>query len=87
MLVWWVWMVAGVVLGIIEVVLPGYVFLGFSAGAIVTGALLWLGLEAGLPLVLLIFGLISLAVWLVLRRVFGSGAGQVKVWERDINDN
>ncbi len=29
----------------------------------------------------------DLAVWLVLRRVFGSGAGQVKVWERDINDN
>ncbi|MEH6774605.1 MAG: hypothetical protein V7668_11820 [Cereibacter changlensis] len=87
MLVWWVWMVAGVALGIIEVVLPGYVFLGFSAGAIVTGGLLWLGLEAGLPLVLLIFGLISVAVWLVLRRVFGSGAGQVKLWERDINDN
>ena len=40
-----------------------------------------------LPLMLLIFALASLAAWLLLRRVFGIRAGQVKVWDRDINED
>ena len=29
----------------------------------------------------------ALVAWLVLRRTMGVRAGQVKVWDRDINDN
>ena len=66
---------------------PGYVFLGFAIGAIVVGALLWLGvLGAGWPLLALVFAVVSLIAWWGLRRVFGLRTGQVKIWERDIND-
>ena len=68
--------------------MPGFIFLGFAIGAVVTGALIWLGLlGATLPTLLLVFALASLMAWFGLRRAFGSQQGQVKIWERDINDN
>ncbi|WP_145104897.1 NfeD family protein [Cereibacter sediminicola] len=85
--VWWAWVVAGLLIGIVEILIPGFVFLGFAAGAVVTGGLIWLGLEAGLPLLLVIFALVSLGVWLAMRRIFGLPQASVKVWDRDINDN
>jgi membrane protein implicated in regulation of membrane protease activity len=85
--VWWVWIVAGFALGVLEVLAPGYIFLGFAIGAVVIGAGLGLGLLGGsLPLLLLVFALASVAAWLVLRRTMGLREGQVKLWDRDIND-
>ncbi len=85
--VWWIWVVAGLLLGIVEILVPGFVFLGFAVGAVAIGLLIWIGLEAGLPLLLVLFALMSLAVWLALRRMFGLPSGSVKIWDRDINDN
>ncbi|EGJ22905.1 hypothetical protein RSWS8N_12485 [Cereibacter sphaeroides WS8N] len=85
--VWWIWVVAGLLLGIVEILVPGFVFLGFAVGAVATGLLIWIGLEAGLPLLLVLFALMSLAVWLALRRMFGLPSGSVKIWDHDINDN
>lgn len=83
----WIWVVAGIALAVLEVLAPGYVFLGFAVGAIVVGALLWIGiLGAGWPALALVFAVVSLAAWWVLRRAFGVRAGQVKIWDRDIND-
>lgn len=85
---WWVWMAGGVVLGIAEIFLPGFVFLGFAAGAVVTGLLIWLGLIGpALPWDLLVFAIGSLIAWFVLRRVAGVRQGQSKLWDRDINEN
>lgn len=85
---WWVWMVAGAVLAILEVVLPGFILLGFAVGAALTGALLWFGVLGGsLGLLLLVFGIAALVAWLALRRLVGVRRGQVRVWNRDINDN
>lgn len=90
---WWLWMVAGLVLAILEVLAPGWIFLGFAIGAGVTGALLWIGgplgalISGSLPAVLLIFALLSLAGWLALRSIFGLRGGSVKTFEDDINDN
>ncbi len=90
---WWVWAVAGLVLGILEVLAPGYIFLGFAAGAAVVGLLLLVGgpfaawAVGSLPLLLLLFALASLAAWLLFRWLFGIRAGQVKVWDRDINED
>ena len=85
---WWVWMVAGAVLAILEVLIPGFILLGFAIGAGITGALLWLGILGGsLAVLLLLFGLSSLIAWLALRPLVGVRHGQVKIWERDINDN
>lgn len=85
---WWVWIAAGVVLGILEVVVSGYVLLGFALGAIVTGVLLWLGvLGASLSSLLLVFAVASLAAWLGLRSLFGLPKDNVKVIHHDINEN
>ena len=86
--VWWIWIVAGFVLGMLEIVMPGYIFLGFAIGAVITGVLVGLGVAYANPALLaLIFAVCSLVAWLVLRRTMGVREGQVKVWDRDINDN
>jgi membrane protein implicated in regulation of membrane protease activity len=85
--VWWVWIAGGFALGVAEVLLPGFIFLGFAAGAVLTGVLLGIGLSVSLPLTLLIFALLSLASWIALRATVGVKTGQVKVWHDDINDN
>ncbi len=87
MTVWWVWVVAGFALGVLEVLAPGYIFLGFAIGALVTGAGLGLGLLGNsLAVLILVFAIASLVAWLVLRRTMGVREGQVKLWDRDIND-
>ena len=85
--IWWVWVVAGFALGVLEVLIPGFIFLGFAIGAIFTGALVGIGLlGTSLPPLFLIFALVSLAAWFVLRATMGVRVGQVKVWDKDIND-
>ena len=86
---WWIWMVAGLVLGILEVLAPTFIFLGFAIGAVLTGALVWLGwgwMAGSLPNHMLVFALLSLVAWLVLRALFKLPKGQVKLWTNDIND-
>ena len=85
--VWWAWVVFGLALGILEILVPGYIFLGFAIGAVVTGVIAATGLITALPALLFIFAVASVIAWLVLRRVMGVQAGQVKIWKHDINDN
>lgn len=85
---WWVWVAGGFAIGVLEVLAPGYVFLGFAIGAVLTGVLIGLGVLGGsLPALLTVFGLVSLASWVALRRLFGLRIGQVKIWDHDINDD
>lgn len=89
---WWIWVAGGLVLGIFEVLVPAFVFLGFAIGAVVTGLLVWVRLPpAGwmgdnLFRHLLVFGVLSLIAWIVLRAIFGVRKGQVRIVHRDIND-
>lgn len=83
---WWAWVILGFALGVLEVLVPGFIFLGFAIGAVVTGLLVGLGIPAGLPALILIFAVVSVVAWLGLRRIVGVREGQVKVWDRDIND-
>lgn len=86
--VWWAWIAAGFAIGALEVVLPGYIFLGFAIGAVLTGILLGFGVLAGASLstLLMVFALASLIAWAGLRYGLGRHPGQVKIWHRDIND-
>jgi inner membrane protein len=85
--VWWVWMVAGFALGVLEVLIPGFIFLGFAIGAVITGALVGLGLApSSFAALILIFAVASIAAWLVLRQTLGVRKGQVKIWDKDVND-
>ena len=83
---WWAWVVLGFALGVLEILSPGYIFLGFAIGAVITGILVGLGLPVGLPFLILIFAVVSVVAWLGLRRTVGVRDGQVKIWDRDIND-
>ena len=91
-MLWWHWISAALVLGILEVLAPGHIFLGFAAGAAVVGLLLLLGgplaawLASSFAVTVLVFAAFSLLFWIVLQRVLGARRGQVKVWDRDIND-
>lgn len=85
--IWWVWVVAGVALGLLEIVVPGFVFLGFAVGAGVTGLLVLAGVAPGnVALLALVFAVLSLVAWILLRRAVGVTRGQVKIWHKDIND-
>lgn len=85
---WWAWMCVAVVFAILEVVIPAWVFLGFAIGAAAVGGLLAVKLISfGLAGSILAFAVLSLLGYLVLRAVFGLKHGQVKIWDRDINDN
>ena len=85
---WWVWVLAGLGLAILEVLIPGYVFAGFAVAAVLTGGLVWLGIMgSSLPAMLVVFALVSLGAWAGLRFAFGRNLGEAKRWDRDINDN
>jgi inner membrane protein len=90
---WWLWMSAGLVLAIVEVFAPGFFFLGFAAGAALTGLVLLAGgpfaswLAGSTAYLFVFFAIVSLLSWLALRRVVGVRRGQLKLWSRDINED
>ena len=90
---YWVWFAAAIILGILEILAPGYILLGFALAALMMGFVFLMDLGIGsylagsLPITLVVFALLALLVWIILRKVFGARGGQVKVWETDINDN
>lgn len=87
MTTWWVWLAAALVLAILEVLAPGFVFLGFAIGAAVMGLMLLGPAQLlSIPMILLVFAALSLIAWLILRRVFALPTGQVKTFNHDIND-
>jgi membrane protein implicated in regulation of membrane protease activity len=89
MMLWemsWVWFSAALVLASAEVLVPGYVFLGFALGAFAVGLVLAVITVGGLAITLVIFAVFSLVAYLAMRRMFGLKTGSVKIWDRDIND-
>lgn len=84
---WWVWMSGAVLLATLEVLAPGYIFLGFAIGAFALGLLILINIPlGGLATLLLVFALLSLGAYLAMRRLFRLKTGSVKIWDRDIND-
>ena len=92
-MLWWAWVAGALVLAILEVLVPGFILLGFAIGAAVVGILLGVGgpfadwMSSSLPGTLVIFAVLSVLAWFVLRRVVGIRKAQVKIWDRDINED
>lgn len=84
---WWAWLAAALVLGILEMVIPGFVLLGFAIGAAAVGILLAMGVNTTLPWLLVIFAGVSLVSWGFLRTAIGVRHGQKKIIDRDINED
>lgn len=83
---WWVWLVVAVLFGALEVMLPTFVFLGFSAGAVAT-AVVTAFADPGPGWTLMLFALVSAGAYVLLRVVLGSAAGTARIVTRDINDH
>jgi len=80
-------MSAALLLATAEVIIPGWIFLGFAIGALVLGVLLLLGVSGlSLPVTLVIFAVLSLIAYIGLRWIFGLKTGQVRTFDTDIND-
>lgn len=85
---WWFWVAGGLVLAVLEILVPGYIFVGSAIGAVLTGGLVGIGLlGASFPPLLAVWTILSLMAWVVLRRLLGRRAGKVKVITHDINEN
>jgi len=85
--IWWVWVAAGLVLAILELFAPGFIFVGFAVGAVAVGLLVALGVALTLPWALVIFAVISLIAWIGFRMALGTREGQTKTFDRDINED
>lgn len=84
----WLWIIAALVLAALELALPGWFFLGAAIATGLVGLAVLLGFwVGGLPMALVVTAILTGVIWLVLRRVFGTSRGEVKIWDRDINDN
>jgi membrane protein implicated in regulation of membrane protease activity len=85
---WWVWLVFAAMLGVAEMLLPGFILLGFAIGALAMAALVATGLfGTSFAATVLVFALASVVAWWWLNRVFPRDRGNVRIWDRDINDN
>lgn len=85
--IWWVWLSAALVLALIEVLLPAFVFLGFAIGAAVMAILvLFLPVTLSAPVALAIFAGLSLIAWIALRLIFRNQRSGARFFQHDIND-
>jgi membrane protein implicated in regulation of membrane protease activity len=84
---WWVWVAAALALGVAEVLLPGFIFLGFALAALIMAGIVVLLPGLSGPALLAVFGGLSLACWIGLRLVFKKQSSGARVVTRDINDN
>ncbi|MBL8562378.1 MAG: hypothetical protein JNN06_08865, partial [Gemmobacter sp.] len=75
---WWIWVLGGLAIGALELLAPGYIFLGFAVGAMAAAATGWLGLLTGFPAQLALAAAVSLAVWAAMRAAFPLQRGEVK---------
>ena len=88
--IWWVWIIGALALAFLEVLAPAHIFLGFAAGAAGVGFALALGipgLAGSVPAISLLFAVLSLIAWLLLRPLMGVRKGQVKHFETDVNED
>ncbi|TKW66825.1 MAG: hypothetical protein DI616_10085 [Paracoccus denitrificans] len=84
----WTWIIIGLVLAVVELLAPGYVFLGIAIACVLAGLVLLSGaVLPSLPILLLAVAILSGVVWLILRRLMGVRKGQTRIWDRDINDD
>lgn len=92
---WWAWMAAGLALAVLEMLVPGFILLGFAIGAGLVGLGLLSGILGGvvaltggyaLAILAVIFAVLSLGAWFALRAAFGPPASGARNFDGDVND-
>jgi len=76
---WWAWIVGGFGLAIVELLVPSFIFLGFSIAAFLIGLLVALGLlGTNFALMVALYAVFALVAWLGLRQFLASVTAQSK---------
>lgn len=83
---WWVWVSVALILGLVEILAPGNIFLGFALGALAMVPVVLIMPGAGVSLLLALFAGLSLLGWIILRIVFKRQSSGARIVERDINE-
>jgi len=90
---WWAWGLVAALFGILELLAPGYIFLGFAIGASAMAAAFLVGdpvagwLPEGLPALTVVFAILSIVAWVAMRYAMGVRKGQTRIVHHDINDD
>ena len=85
--IWWVWVALALALALVEVMAPGFIFLGFALGALAISAFVALGYASSVPVLLVLFAGVSLLAWIALRLVFRKQSSGARIITRDVNDD
>jgi membrane protein implicated in regulation of membrane protease activity len=83
---WWVWLAVALALGLAEVMLPGFIFLGFALGALLMALVVAIFTTLSPPALLAVFAGLSLLAWIGLRLAFKRQSSGARIVTRDIND-
>lgn len=84
---WWVWICIALALGVVELLAPGFIFLGFGLGALAMAGVVLVVPGFNVPALLALFAVLSLMGWIILRLVFRRQSSGARVVTKDINDN
>lgn len=83
--IWWAWLALAGGLLIIELMAPGFIFLGIALGAAITAPVVWVA-QPSLTATMMVFAVASVLAWVVLRRLFQPAPKSVQTFDTDIND-
>ena len=83
---WWAWLTAALVLALIEILAPGFIFLGFALGALAMTAIVLFASGFSVSVALALFAGLSLLGWIALRLIFRNHRSAARFIEHDIND-
>ena len=83
---WWVWLTAALLMGLAEVLLPGFIFLGFAIAAVLMAGIVTLAPALSGSALLAIFGGLAILCWIGLRLVFKKQSSGARIITKDIND-
>jgi membrane protein implicated in regulation of membrane protease activity len=83
----WLWLIAAFGLAALELLAPGWVFMGLAGAVGVMAVLLLSGAwSGGLPLALVATALLSAVIWFALRRLAGRRKGAASTSDSDAVD-
>lgn len=88
---WWMWIAIGFGVGLFEILLPAFLFLGFAIGFALTGLVALVSGDKSWVLEspwngFLLGSILALVAWIVLRQLVGVRDGQSRLVSRDINE-
>jgi membrane protein implicated in regulation of membrane protease activity len=84
---WWAWICIALALGMVELLAPGFIFLGFAIGALVMAGVVAIFSGINTPALLALFAILSLLAWIALRMGFRKQSSGARIVTRDINEN